>query len=247
MSTDGTYEFLQEQKDTIVYRCQHPFTADRKIAWINRLIAEVGVDKWYLMVDSDEFFSYLGSEKYRIDKFIEKVNEKGLKRIGVIHLDMYPKGKLFQMNSDVDFMEKYCYFDKDTYIFFEVYNGIKITGGPRKRVFGTNMKISGVRLVYFEEDDIVPSAHFMIPHHKGTGLPVYLVSRHYKFVNESDYEKMLEAVQSGMHANNSAEYRTYFDALSQNPDISLYDEKHSLLFNEENLKTFSFLETPFEE
>ena len=53
MSTDGTFEFLLEQEDAIVYRCEHPFVSNRKIAWINRLIAEIGLNRWYLMVDSD--------------------------------------------------------------------------------------------------------------------------------------------------------------------------------------------------
>lgn len=247
MSTDGTYEFLLEQADTIVYRCENAFTADRKIAWLNRLMAEFGINKWYFMVDSDEFFSYLGSEKYQIKEFIERLNLLGLKRVGHVYLDMYPREELFKTDRDADFMSNYCYFDKDTYIFSKAYNGIRITGGPRKRVFGTNMKISGVRLVYFEEDDIVPSAHFMIPYFKGEKLPVYLVSRHYKFVNESDYFKMIEAVKTGMHSNNSEEYKTYFEVLSQNPDISLYDEEHSLKYSEENIRKISFLEDIFEE
>ena len=247
MSTDGTYEFLLEQADVIIYRCDSIFTADRKIAWVNRLIAEFGINKWYLLVDSDEFFDYLGSERYRIGEFIKRLVEHNLKRVGVIHLDMYPLGRLFDTDRNTDFMSDYCYFDKDTYIFSSAYNGIRITGGPRKRVFGTNMKISGVRLVYFEEDDIVPSAHFMIPYFKGKKLPVYLVSRHYKFVNESDYSKMIEAVKTGMHSNNSEEYRTYFEVLSQNPDVSLYDEEHSLKYSEENIRKISFLEDIFEE
>ena len=245
-SEDGTYEFLLSQEDVTLYRCEHPFTADRKIAWLNRLIAEIGINRWYLMVDSDEFFTYYGCSEHTINEFIDLVEEKKLKRVGVVHLDMYPKDNLFSKDNTEDFVRRYCYFDKDTYEFSKAANGMRIVGGPRKRIFGTTMKVSGYRLVFFEEDDIVPSAHFMIPFEKSLGVPVYLVSLHYKFVNESDYDKMIEAVETGMHANNSEEYKTYYRILKENPDISLYDEKHSAEFTEENLRSLDFVEDIFQ-
>lgn len=244
-STDGTFEFLLEQNDAEVYRCTHAFTADRKIAWVNRLIAEYGVDRWYLMVDSDEFFIYLGHDKYQFNDLLEIANKKEFKRLGVVHLDMYPKGSLFESGNKENFVEKYCYFDKDTYSYEKTARGMKIAGGPRKRVFGTNMKVSGYRLVYFEKDDVVPSAHFMIPYEKSYGVPVVLISLHYKFVNESDYEKMLEAVKTGMHSNNSEEYRTYFEGISQDPNLTFYDEKHSEVLTENNLRKLEFVDEIF--
>lgn len=245
MSTDGTFEYLLEQEDTTVYRCEHGFTADRKIAWVNRLIAEYGDNQWYLLVDSDEFFTYLGENKFQFKDVIHKSEEKGFKRLGVVHLDMYPKGCLFDSESRGNFTEEYRYFDKDTYTVSESARGIRIAGGPRKRVFGTDMKVSGYRMVYFEEDDIVPSAHFMIPYEKSKGVPVSLISLHYKFVNESDYLKMVEAVETGIHSDNSAEYKTYYRVLGEKPQISLYDEEHSVLLCEENLRKVSFIKDIF--
>ena len=244
-STDGTFEFLLEQPDAIVYRCDHAFTADRKIAWVNRLIAEYGINRWYLMVDSDEFFTYLGQDKHDINELIRRAESKGYKRLGVVHLDMYPKGQLFGQGNTDDFIETYCYFDKDTYSYEKTPRGMKIVGGPRKRVFGTNMKVSGYRFVYFEKDDVVPSAHFMIPYEKSYGVPVTFVSLHYKFVNESDYIKMIEAVQTGMHSNNSEEYKTYYRVLKENREISLFDENHSEICTEGNLREISFVEDIF--
>ena len=245
MSTDGTYEYLLEQEDTEVYRCENPFTADRKIAWVKRLIAEMGIDKWYLMVDSDEFFTYLGYKEHTIDELIVQAEKRGLKRIGVVHLDMYPRGSLFSEENTEDFTKHYCYFDKDTYEFSRTKHGMRIVGGPRKRVFGITVKVSGYRLVFFEEDDVVPSAHSMIPFEKSYGVPVYLASLHYKFVNESDYDKMIEAVETGMHANASVTYKAYYNILKEIPEISLFDEKHSALFSEESLRNIDFMDDAF--
>lgn len=244
-STDGTFEFLLKQPDTIVYRCEHPFTANRKIAWLNRLIAECGINKWYLSVDSDEFLTYIGYTKNKIEDVVKEAESCDMKRIGCIFLDMYPKGPLFETDENVNFMEKYCYFDKDTHDFARTTNGMSIMGGPRARVFGIKMKLSRYILFYFQEDDVIPSAHYLMPLEKSYGMPVWFATLHYKFVNESDYEKMLEAVRTGMHSDNSREYRKYYEVLSENPDISLYDEKHSLSFSEEHLKEIPFLEEPF--
>lgn len=246
MSTDGTFEYLTEQGDTVVYRCRHTFTADRKIAWVNRLIAEYGIDRWYLMVDSDEFFTYLGESSHTFQDVIWEAEQKKYKRLGVVHLDLYPKGSLFKDDTVKNFIQDYCYFDADTYTYGKTLRGMKIAGGPRKRVFGTDMKVSGYRMVYFEADDVVPSAHFMIPYEKSWDVPVVFVSKHYKFVNESDYQKMVEAVKTGMHSDNSKEYKTYYNALKDNAELSLYDEKHSVLFTEEAIRKIDFVRDIFE-
>ena len=248
MSTDGTYEYLLKQEDTVVYRCQNSYLSSRRIAWINRIIAEYGIDKWYMVVDSDEFFTYLGAKKYSISEFIQKVEEKGYKRAGVVHLDMYPKGSLFESDSKMDFREKYCYFDKDTYTLTRIKNGrgIKIKGGPRKRVFGTDENVSGVRLMYIEKDDIVASSHYTIPFEKSQNVPIYIVSQHYKFIDEKDYDKMIDAVKTEIYSNGSKDYKIYLNTISENPQVTMYSEEHSLLFMEDNLREIEFLEDAFE-
>lgn len=247
MSTDGTFEFLMEQPDTIVYCCEHPFTADRKIAWINRLIAEVGIDKWYLMIDSDELVTYIGASKYKFEDVVCKCKEKGYKRLGSVMLDMYPKGSLFDTSSKNNLINNYCYLDKNTYKRTEASNGIRIVGGPRTRIFGTRMKLSKYCLFYFENDDVVPSAHFLIPFAKGFKVPVSMAILHYKFINESDYEKIIEAVETGMHSDNSAEYKTYLKGIMQNQEVSFYSEEHSVLFTEDNLKKIDIIDNLFED
>lgn len=247
LSTDGTFEYLLEQPDTIVYQCKHPFTADRKIAWMNRLAAEVGDNTWYLMVDSDEFVTYIDSEKQNIEKLVETCQRKGYKRIGSVMLDMYSKDSLFDSDIQKNFMKEFKYLDKDTYVVTQANIGIKVKGGPRKRVFGTEMKLSKYALFYFENDDVIPSAHYLIPHEKGYNVPIGIGLLHYKFINKSDYDKVVEAVETGMHSNNSEEYKTYFQVIKSNAKLSLYDEEHSLLFTENNIRELTFIEDMFSE
>lgn len=245
-STDGTYEFLLEQEDVTLYQCLNDYTSNRKIAWINRVLAECGDNKWYMLVDSDEFFTYLGEDKYSITDLLRQAEKMNLKRLGVVHLDMYPQGNLFTTENKENFIEKYCFFDKNSYICKKTPRGVQIFGGPRKRIFGTNMKVSGLRCVYFENDDVIPSSHFMIPYEKSDNVPTCLISRHYKFVNEEDYNKIIEAVKTEKYSNNSAEYKTYFKGISKNPELSFYDEAHSIVFSEENLRKMEFIDDIFE-
>lgn len=245
-SSDGTFEFLCEHKEITVYRCTHSFTADRKIAWIDRVIAEIGDDRWYLMVDSDEFVTYLGVNEHKIDEFVRRNRELGRERIGSFMLDMYPKEALFESTGETDFMENYCYFDKDTYEVMQARNGLRIKGGPRFRKFGTTMKLSKYCLFYFGRDDIVPSAHIHIPFEKSLNAPVSIAIRHYKFLNHSDFDKVVEAVQTGMHSEDSKEYKTYLKGINGNEKLTLFDEAHSLEFSEENLRQIKFLTDVFE-
>lgn len=244
-STDGSFEFLLEQNDTTVYLCKHDFMSNRKIAWINRIIADLGQDKWYLMVDSDELVTYLGYTMHSIQEVIKKCEAEGYKRVGGLMLDMYASGNLFDAADDFDIVKNCCYFDKDTYDLLWASNGLKITGGPRKRLFGTPMKLSKYCLFYFEKDDIVPSAHFLIPFEKGFDVPVSIALLHYKFINSRDYEKLVDAVKTGKYSNNSADYKSYFENVSQNAKISFYDANHSVMFSEENLKLVGFIENLF--
>ena len=246
MSTDGTFEYLVQQPDTIVYQCQNPFTADRKIAWMNRLIAEVGDNFWFLMVDSDEFVTYIDCDKYSIDELVNKCKQKGYKRLGSVMLDMYSKGPLFISDVKKNFIDEFKYMDKDTYKVTNENIGIKVKGGPRKRIFGTEMKLSKYALFYFESDDIVPSAHYLIPHEKGYNVPLCIGLLHYKFINQSDYIKVIEAVETGMHSNNSEEYKTYFEGIKDNKTLSFYSEEHSILYTQDSLKKVDVIVSIFE-
>lgn len=245
MSTDGTREYLCGQKDTTVFVCAHEYRSERRVAWINRMIAEIGDDRWYLVVDSDEFVSYVGCEEHKIRELSCMAMEKGITRIEGFMVDMYSRNGLFQMENGVDFRSEYCYFDKDTYTITNLQRGKLIRGGPRTRMFEKQMQLSKFPLFYFAKEDIVPSAHYMMPFEKNISAPVYLAILHYKFMDNSDYDKLREAVEKGIYSNNSEDYKKYWSVVSENGGISFYDEKHSVKYSEESLRKLDLLETPF--
>lgn len=245
MSTDGTKEFLCSQKDTMVFSCEHEYRSERRVAWINRLIAEFGDNRWYLVVDSDEFISYIGCSEHKLSEITKMVARSGMTRIEGFMVDMYPKDDLFEMENAEDFRSEYCYFDKDTYTVTNLQRGKLIRGGPRTRIFEKQMQLSKFPLFFFEKDDIVPSAHYMIPFEKNISAPVYFAILHYKFMGNGDYEKLREAVEKGIYNNNSEDYKQYWNVVSKNGNITFYDEEHSIMYSEENLKKLDLLEAPF--
>lgn len=247
MSTDGTYEFLLEQEDVTVYRCEHPYAADRKTAWQNRMIADIGINRWYLIVDSDEFVTYLGSTNHSIQDITGLCVERGYERLGGCMIDMYPRNALFNVEKEDDLFSEYIYFDKDGYQVKTYSNGMEINGGPRKRVFGYNQKLSKYPLFYFGEDDIVESAHSLIPYKKIKDTPMCLIILHYKFVDVEDYNKMIGIIKAGLYYNGAAAYKAYYAKVSEDSQISFYDEEHSLLFSEENIRKIDFIRDIFKD
>lgn len=72
-STDGTREYLLQQPDTHVYSVNAPFETQKKTAWIEKLLAMEGYNRWYIVVDSDELLDYPGSEETGITQMIARL------------------------------------------------------------------------------------------------------------------------------------------------------------------------------
>ncbi|WP_291652702.1 glycosyltransferase family 2 protein [Clostridium sp.] len=223
LSDDGTFEFLNEQKDVNLYSCKTPYSTLNRESWINRIIAHYGFNHWYLCVDSDELFVYSNMENVPIDNFIE--NERS-KRIRSIMIDMYSENGIWE-NSDlnsIDIKKKYCYFDTNSYkeranLKFEL-----IVGGPRTRVFSkTENDFSGIMvkhpLFFFERGDIQGHSHYQFPFKYNFGLKNNSALLHYKFL-PSDLHKYKQRVELKNYANGSSEYNIYIQSYNEDPSLS---------------------------
>lgn len=248
MSTDGTREFICKQKDAVCYSANQEYSSERRVAWINRVIAEWGEKKWYLVVDSDEFLNYIGMENYSIKDLICEAELKNYNRIQGFMLDMYTKENMFEVSENDKLLENCCYYDKNTYKLNKSDMGTTIRGGARKRVFGQNMRLSKIPLFYFDDTDIVASSHYMLPKVKNINIPMWFAICHYKFISQNDYEKVQQAVKNENYAGKSADYKIYLNKIKERKQLSFYDEKYSVkLENSEGLKDIKFLERAFDE
>lgn len=242
-STDGTREFLLQQKDAIVWECKQEYSSERRVAWLNKLLAIYGENKWCLIVDSDEFIRYVGCENYSMRDIVKMAKHKGVSRVEGFMLDMYSDRNLFEQSSGENVILDNCYFDKDTYRLISNNEGLIIQGGPRKRIFNTNLRLSKYPLFYFGSEEMVASSHFMYPVKKS---PLWFAICHYKFIDDKDMKKIEEAVIKGNYASGSADYKAYLKRIKSEEDLMFYSEKHSVkLKDSSSLDSISFLKNPF--
>lgn len=227
-STDGTFEFLREQKDVDLFQAKEKYSTIRRQSWINRIISYYGLNRWYLIVDSDELLVYNDMESYKIERLLEYFSKKGVERCKALMVDMYPEK--FMMENDLvdDYFSLFKYFDTDTY--YEVRNKYfeQISGGMRERVFGkddTNFRIFLVKypLIYFREGDIQYNSHYSYPFYKNFNKTLNLSLLHYKFLPK-DLKRIEEIVKNKNFASGSKEYKKYLEIYKRDKDIKLVYE-----------------------
>lgn len=235
-STDGTFELLLNQENVVVYRCTEKYTTIRRQAWIAKIMSIYGTNKWYLVLDSDEFLSYEGCEKHSIQDFIKYLEKINIKRAKTLTIDMYSDGLLFDNTEVDDFESKYNYFDIDTYEKQEHLRFELICGGMRKRIFGKTKSISPFLvkypLIFFEKGDLQYNSHFSYPFYKNFNQELIGVLRHYKFMG-NDISKIKERAKNKNYAYGSVEYISYLETYNKNPNISAYYEK-SIKYKDSN-------------
>lgn len=214
-SDDGTYEWLLSQNVNL-YRCNNKYTSIRRLGWINRIIAQFGFHKWYIIVDSDELLIYKNYEEMKIMEFIKK--HETIKRIRGILIDMYPE-KLTSSTS----LDEYKYFDSDGYTKTIKDELVLIQGGMRKRIFDTNSYLTKYPIIYFDKNSIVCSSHYNYPFQYNFDSSCLIGILHYKFL-ATDFEKYKQYCENGSFSNNSLEYKAYIKKLSDHKDVNMLCE-----------------------
>lgn len=245
-SKDGTQEYLCQQKDTIVYQSTEEYSSARRVAWLNRLLAIYGHNKWCLVVDSDELITFIGREKYELSSIVKKACENQYDRVAGFLVDMYPNYEMLQKEKCSNFINDFRYFDVNSYIMQSTNKGLIITGGPRRRVFHTEVYLSKYPLFLFKEKSILASSHSMVPYEPINKCPIWLAICHYKFIDKEDLKKVEEAVYKENYWGNSMDYKRYFSVISQKKGIIFFEEDNSCeMIDSYSLQNISFLKTPF--
>jgi hypothetical protein len=66
-SVDGTRDYLLAQPDCLVYYTDELYKASGFAAdWVNRVIAELRISGWFVLVDADEHLCYAHMERYMV-------------------------------------------------------------------------------------------------------------------------------------------------------------------------------------
>ena len=245
-STDGTREFLCKQDDCDVYLCNTTYSSANRVAWLNKLIDMYGDNRWYVMVDSDEFIYYPEMEFKGINDLIAKAKQIRATRISGYLIDMYPNGELFELTDD-DFLKQIKFFDKDSYYIHNTYVGVSIKGGPRKRVLHVNNELAKCPIFTLNANEIVASAHYLLPRIKAKYNPLWMAIGHYKFLDDIDSKKVKEAVETEKYAGGSDDYKKYMKQFAIKGKTTFYDSNKSIEFIDGNsFSCLPYLCCPFE-
>jgi len=221
-STDGSLEWLVEQQDVFVLQVMHPYSSANRDAWINRVMAYFGDNRWYLVLDSDELLAYDDMEHHDIGQLIAHMERKGITRCRAMMLDMYAADGYFESGERSDFLRQCVYFDADTYTTAPWDYHVALSGGPRRRLFGTEATLTKYPLFRLADGELLYQAHAMFPLAKNLNTPCHLVIRHYKFL-PGDKQKFERIAREGKYYGGSIEYKNYVKAMANGDVLHFVD------------------------
>lgn len=229
-STDGTREYLLSQVDSNVYYTEDSYAGSNcGIDWLNELISKFGTNHWILTLDADEMFIYPNCETVNLRQLTKYLDMEEAQAIKSFLIDMYADKpiKYSVYKSGERFLNCCSYFDSDSYQEFNKDN-LPIRGGPRHRLFweGYNREklspyLINIPLIKWRKD---------LKYERGTHVisNLRLASLiggklHFKFFSDFFTSAEVEATRNE-HWDDAAQYKTYWDVLSKNTNLSaMYD------------------------
>lgn len=202
-----------------LYNVEATYNCFRACSWRQQILDIYGINRWYLNVDYDELFHI--DEK--IEEYIDSINKDGCKSVKAIMVDVYSKKPIFE-NKNISDMK---FVDSNTYkTEVNSFYGLRIYGGPRGRVFGLRSSLQKVPLLYYTGNELIVNDHFAYPKELNF-VEVSSLLLHYKFLPKS-LQSYIDMAESGVHWQNSKEYKKYLSVYEENDKISMYDEDISI-------------------
>ena len=234
-SDDGTRDYLARQPDVSLWTTPASYKLSRFgvdwLTWLQRLYAH---GHWCLTVDADEILIYPHHDTRPLPALTEWLERHGRHSFGALMLDMYPKGPLnaqvYQPGADpFDILR---WFDGGNYMFQRKpdLENLWIQGGVRARCFFADRPpraptMSKTPLVkWHRRYAYVSSSHSLLPRRLNHvyddqgGEMTSGILLHTKFLH-TVVEKSAEEKQRREHFANSDLYETYYDSLTENPDL----------------------------
>ncbi|MDX2028947.1 MAG: glycosyltransferase family 2 protein [Alphaproteobacteria bacterium] len=146
-STDGSLEFLAQQKDCHVFSTSESFaTAKYGVLWHEHILQQYGEGShWWLILDADEMLIYPGCESVLLPEFCTYLEGTGAEGLYTAMIDMYNRGPVAEAvyKQGQPFLEVCPYLDTE-YKFRprlkapfakKPFPRIEPVGGPRLRRF----------------------------------------------------------------------------------------------------------------
>ncbi|MFD0859294.1 glycosyltransferase family 2 protein [Roseovarius aquimarinus] len=234
-SDDGTRDYLADQPDVSLWHTAHSYRLSRfGVDWLTWLQMRHAHGHWCLTADADELLIYPHHDTRPLPALTEWLDRRSVPSFGALMLDMYPKGPLSAAPyaAGQDPCEVLTWFDAGNYMIQkqERLQNLWIQGGPRARMFFAAEPrraptMGKVPLVKWDRRyAYVSSAHSALPrrlnhvYDETGGELASGVLLHTKFLHMVT-ERSAEEKARGEHFANSALYHSYYDRLTEDPDL----------------------------
>ena len=228
-SDDGTVEFLMEQSDIALFKTRTTYNSIRKTAWINKAISYFGLNRWYIIPDSDEFFVYPEMDEMNLHEYLSALKQKGIYGVKTMMLEMYPNAPFFDDKADPSlFRYTYRFYDKDALFL--------------TRVFGDDC--SDVRpkptVLFYDGSRFAVGSHDYFPFAENQSSDYGGIVLHYKFLPHERH-KIDKIVESGVYANHSALYKLYKNRFDNDSEYNAFYEGSLEWRGTESISDFDFI------
>ena len=206
-STDGTIEWLKNKNNVSIYSINQKYNGTKKNGWQSKIINIFGLDRWYLILDSDEVLNYPNSENRSISHLVNFFEENDCIRPIAFLLDMH-SNKLSLTKKKK--LETFNYFDNN-YQLSHHENGMMVKGGFRSNYFdfkdSNSPWLTKFPLFKATKNDVFRT-HFSYPYYKNFSKNFLIVLQHYKFTHK-DLEILEDIIREELYASKSKQYVIY--------------------------------------
>lgn len=200
-SSDDTTELLQAQDDVDLHQSPLNFSRTQDL-WRDALIDLYGRHRWYVVVDIDELLVYSNCEHQTLHPFLELLESRRIKRALGPMIDVYPDGPLKRwVLSEMDDANNLDpLFDADGYSARLKKTGVRISGGPRMRIFNSLVPLEKYPVIWADDKTSYRQGniHAPTPARRNFGPPRCALL-HLKFSYESVEQFCRIAAQDDFH------------------------------------------------
>ena len=203
-----------------IWRTNDKFNSKKMMGWRQRLILHYGLNRWYIIPDSDELLVFAGEN---INDLIARLERDKVQTVGAVMIDLYSKLPLNRVGKipPENILSEYKYFDADGYQTHLDHRCFIVVGGMRNRIFNMLPLLQKYPVIYAKKDTLGIRSHYWYPYDINKNSKFLTALLHYKFL-PGDLEKYAAHAKSEIYHNNSIEYKTYVAKIAKEPDLSFY-------------------------
>ncbi|RLQ88308.1 glycosyltransferase family 2 protein [Notoacmeibacter ruber] len=248
-STDGSREFLQAQEDVDLWVSARRYReARRGKVWREWLMCRYGFGRWYLNVDSDEYFIAPLHDQMPLSDYVAVLNRRAIRRVAAPMIDFYPREleeAVFHGTNGEKPWEVAPLFDGGDYEGRLEQAGPILLGGVRRRVFHSDNHLMKYPLLYWDRAcTLGASVHWPKPA-RYNWTTEWGVLLHFKIFSDLAGQ-VQQAIQEGQHMGGAENYIALKNHLEKAESSNFIYEKTINYTGPQSLRSRDFLKSAIE-